>query len=71
MCHGDVKKMTTVEQQRPLTMGWCIDCHRTTPVKMEGNGYYTALHEKMKEKYKDQPITVAMAGGIECGRCHY
>jgi cytochrome c2 len=71
MCHGEVKKMTTVEQQRPLTMGWCIDCHRTTAVKMEGNGYYTALHEKMKEKYKDQPITVAMAGGIECGRCHY
>lgn len=70
-CHGDVKKMTTVEQQRPLTMGWCVNCHRETPVKMDGNGYYTALHEKMKEKYKDQPITVAMAGGIECGRCHY
>lgn len=70
-CHGDVKKMTTVEQQRPLTMGWCVDCHRTTPLKMEGNGYYTELHEKMKEKYKGQPITVAMAGGIECGRCHY
>lgn len=71
MCHGDVKKMTTVEQQRPLTMGWCVDCHRNTPLKMEGNGYYTELHEKMKEKYKGQPITVAMAGGIECGRCHY
>ncbi len=70
-CHGDVKNMVTVEQQRPLTMGWCVECHRTTPLKMEGNGYYTALHEKMKEKYKDQPITVAMAGGIECGRCHY
>jgi mono/diheme cytochrome c family protein len=70
-CHGDVKQMTTVEQQRPLTMGWCVDCHRNTPLKMEGNGYYTELHEKMKEKYKGQPITVAMAGGIECGRCHY
>jgi cytochrome c2 len=70
-CHGDVKAMTTVEQQRPLTMGWCINCHRETPVKMEGNGYYTALHEKMKEKYKDQPITVSMVGGIECARCHY
>ena len=70
-CHGDVKAMTTVEQQRPLTMGWCVDCHRNTPLKMEGNGYYTELHEKMKEKYKGQPITVAMAGGIECGRCHY
>jgi cytochrome c2 len=70
-CHGDVKAMGTVEQQRPLTMGWCVDCHRNTPLKMEGNGYYTELHEKMKEKYKGQPITVAMAGGIECGRCHY
>jgi len=70
-CHGDVKAMVTVEQQRPLTMGWCVDCHRNTPLKMEGNGYYTELHEKMKEKYKGQPITVAMAGGIECGRCHY
>ncbi|MBI3510381.1 MAG: c-type cytochrome [Bacteroidetes bacterium] len=70
-CHGDVKKMTTIEQQRPLTMGWCINCHRVTPVQMEGNGYYEALHEKMKEKYKDQPITVSMIGGIECSRCHY
>jgi len=70
-CHGDVKNMVTVEQQRPLTMGWCVNCHRETAVKMDGNGYYTALHEKMKEKYKDQPITVAMAGGIECARCHY
>ncbi|HEU4717415.1 MAG TPA: c-type cytochrome [Bacteroidia bacterium] len=70
-CHGDVKSMTTVEQQRPLTMGWCVNCHRETPVQMNGNGYYTALHEKMKEKYKDQPITVSMVGGIECARCHY
>jgi hypothetical protein len=71
VCHGDVKKMGTVEQQRPLTMGWCVNCHRETPVRMEGNGYYTELHEKMKEKYKDQPITVSMVGGIECSRCHY
>jgi cytochrome c2 len=70
-CHGDVKTMGTVEQQRPLTMGWCINCHRTTPVAMDGNGYYEALHNKMKEKYKDQPITVSMVGGIECARCHY
>ncbi|HLG02373.1 MAG TPA: cytochrome c3 family protein [Bacteroidia bacterium] len=71
MCHGDVKTMTTVEQQRPLTMGWCINCHRETTVQMEGNGYYATLHEKMKEKYKGQPITVSMIGGIECARCHY
>jgi len=27
-CHGHVERMTRVEQQSPLTMGWCIDCHR-------------------------------------------
>ena len=31
-CHGDVKKMTTVEQQAPLTMKWCVDCHRKTDI---------------------------------------
>src|SRR5262249_5018908 len=34
-CHGDVGKMVRVEQVQPLTMGWCLDCHRrsqgTTP----------------------------------------
>lgn len=27
-CHGDVETMEVVEQGAPLTMGWCIDCHR-------------------------------------------
>jgi menaquinone reductase, multiheme cytochrome c subunit len=27
-CHGRVDKMETVYQAEPLTMGWCLDCHR-------------------------------------------
>ncbi|HUP20888.1 MAG TPA: cytochrome c3 family protein [Gemmatimonadota bacterium] len=27
-CHGDVASMEVVERVAPLTMGWCIDCHR-------------------------------------------
>lgn len=27
-CHGRVDKMETIYQDQPLTMGWCIDCHR-------------------------------------------
>jgi hypothetical protein len=27
-CHGRVDKMETVRQEKPLTMGWCLDCHR-------------------------------------------
>lgn len=27
-CHGRVDKMDVVFQQEPLSMGWCLDCHR-------------------------------------------
>lgn len=27
-CHGDVKKMDVTAQDKPLLMGWCLDCHR-------------------------------------------
>jgi Cytochrome c7 and related cytochrome c len=27
-CHGDVGRMASVVQVAPLTMGWCLDCHR-------------------------------------------
>ena len=27
-CHGRVEQMQRVEQTQPLSMGWCIDCHR-------------------------------------------
>jgi len=28
-CHGPIEEMGRVEQMAPLTMGWCLDCHRT------------------------------------------
>ncbi len=27
-CHGRVDQMTVVEMDKPLSMGWCLDCHR-------------------------------------------
>lgn len=27
-CHGRVDQMETVAQVKPLSMGWCLDCHR-------------------------------------------
>ncbi len=35
-CHGPVETMGRVEQWAPLTMGWCLDCHR------QGGGIETA-----------------------------
>ncbi len=71
-CHGPVAEMEEMQQFSPLTMGWCIQCHRDTPVKTEGNAYYTELHEKMKKQYgQDVKLTVEKLGGTECARCHY
>lgn len=27
-CHGRVDQMEIVSQRKPLSMGWCLDCHR-------------------------------------------
>ncbi|MCB0404945.1 MAG: cytochrome c3 family protein [Bdellovibrionales bacterium] len=27
-CHGPVESMTRMRQHAPLTMGWCLECHR-------------------------------------------
>ena len=70
-CHGPVEEMHVMRQESMLTMGWCIDCHRNTEVKMEGNEYYTDLHKNLTEKYPGEKITVDKMGGIDCARCHY
>ena len=74
-CHGDVSKMDEVEMANKFTMGWCIECHRTTEVDMNNeynSQYYSELHEKLKKQYgAGAKITVDAIGGLECGKCHY
>jgi cytochrome c553 len=70
-CHGPVEEMEIMYQYSPLTMGWCIDCHRETNVKVEGNAYYDKIHEALSQKYGVDKLTAAQMGGLECGKCHY
>ncbi len=69
-CHGDIKTMEVVEQRSSLTMGWCIDCHRTTDVNSKGNAYYDKLVQVHEEEGKGA-LKVADIGGLECSKCHY
>ncbi|PWA10168.1 c-type cytochrome [Flavobacterium laiguense] len=70
-CHGPVQEFEIMKQFSPLTMGWCIECHRKTDVKMEGNEYYTKIHAELSKKYGVDKLTAAQMGGLECGKCHY
>jgi hypothetical protein len=70
-CHGPVQTYEIQKQFAPLTMGWCINCHRVTDVKMEGNAYYDKIHAELSKKYGVDKLTAAQMGGLECGKCHY
>jgi mono/diheme cytochrome c family protein len=70
-CHGPVQEYEFQKQFAPLTMGWCINCHRETNVKVEDNAYYKKVHEELSKKYGVSQLTAAQMGGLECGKCHY
>ncbi|GAB0154962.1 c-type cytochrome [Chryseobacterium sp. Alg-005] len=75
-CHGKIDTMNVVQMANDFTMGWCIECHRTTEIDMN-NGYnkeyFKNLHDKLKKQYPQDggKITVDAIGGLECGKCHY
>lgn len=61
-CHGEVEKMTRVEQAKELTMGWCLSCHR------EHAGVPTSTLERAAKRFVDNPKP---ATGLDCASCHY
>jgi cytochrome c2 len=45
-CHGEVSEMDEIKQHSPLSMGWCINCHRQTEVQ-----FRDGLNEGKKSPY--------------------
>lgn len=72
-CHGRVDRMDRVVQQQPLSMGWCLECHRNPephlrPVdKVTDLGWTPedpdALGKELKAKNNINPST-------DCSTCH-
>jgi Cytochrome c7 and related cytochrome c len=61
-CHGEVEKMERIEQATPLTMGWCLDCHR------ENAGVASFSLERAAQRFSGPPPAAA---GLDCASCHY
>jgi len=74
-CHGPVAEMELLEQWSPLSMGWCINCHRESEVKsFTSNNYYLESYEQYHKDLIEgnvSRITVEGIGGLECQKCHY
>ena len=72
-CHGQVDQMDIMKQENDLSMGWCLECHRTTNVKFD-NAYYSEMFEKYHEEIKKgmrDSVTASDLGANECAKCHY
>ncbi len=72
-CHGKVEEYEVMKQFAPLSMGWCINCHRQTEVKFSENKYYSVFQKYQQELKKGTKakVTVEDIGGTECQKCHY
>jgi len=59
-CHGPVETMVRIRQDAPLTMGWCLDCHRKHGPDLARMRRASWSHED-----PDAPFP-----GLDCGKCH-
>ena len=61
-CHGGVATMDRVQQVSPLTMGWCLDCHRAEA------HVPTSSFGRVASNLMRRPKPFA---GEDCTSCHY
>jgi hypothetical protein len=73
-CHGNIAAMDVVEQKKPLSMGWCLDCHRNPGQSLRPLDQITnmtwiapANQPDISEKYiRERKI----APPVDCSGCH-
>lgn len=70
-CHGDVGSMARVVQVQPLTMGWCVDCHRAgtqhiPPPNVPRDSWEASLQMLGDEPARNRDVTLLTT----CTACH-
>lgn len=62
-CHGRIDQMVTVRQEQPLSMGWCLECHRDPASHLRPTKDYPDLGLKaVAATQMDWPKTEDLAG---------
>jgi hypothetical protein len=75
-CHGRVDRMEVVTQVQPLSMSWCLDCHRAPEKVLRPKDQVTnlgwtvkdlatthpSLHAELKAKYQTETISQEQLG---------
>lgn len=73
-CHGRVDKMEVVYQAEPLSMGWCLDCHRAPEKVLRPVEEVTTMGYKA-ENQMDLGAELVRKNNVSppqyCQACHY
>lgn len=82
-CHGPIEQMDRVYQWAPLTMGWCLECHRSQPEATDvatdhrlARSARTARAPEERQEASLYPTTIDQRYGasrapIDCLACHH
>ena len=73
-CHGRVDKMDQVHQAEPLTMSWCLDCHRKPEPHLRPQEFITKMDWEPDEVPEELGARIREELNINpstnCSTCH-
>jgi hypothetical protein len=73
-CHGRVDKMEVVRQDQPLSMGWCLGCHRDPDPHLLPREFLTAMDWAPAEDPAALGARLRAAHDVnpstDCSTCH-
>jgi hypothetical protein len=75
-CHGRIDRMPIVEMAKPLSMGWCLDCHRDPEPELRPKDQITNMawdfetDGKKYDAFKDPARTRPVRPPEHCSGCH-
>ncbi len=74
-CHGNVRSMTVAEKVEPLSMGWCIDCHKKDHPNGTGPTDAVGAHTiyprmGMADAPEQGSVADTSHGPNDCWQCH-
>jgi formate-dependent nitrite reductase cytochrome c552 subunit len=69
-CHGEVNQMDEVQHAKPLSMSFCLDCHRAPDQKIRPVDLVTQLDWKGQVDGKQLVHDWKVQPGQSCSTCH-
>jgi hypothetical protein len=74
-CHGRIDQMEIVYQAEPLSMGWCLECHRQPELYLRPQDQITTMGyvqpANFVERNMERIRQEAIAPPTNCSACHY